>query len=112
MEITCLVPCKNSKYISPAVRVIAMVILIGFVTISFAASLYIILHAGHNCTENLCTPCPCIAGKRLIEQVGRIIAVIGILAVIVCVMRKFGEWLYLSRKYPINLIESNIRMNN
>jgi H+/Cl- antiporter ClcA len=105
-------PSQQNKYISPAVRIIAIVILTGFIVVSFAVTAVTIIHAGHNCVENLCSLCPCIPGKRLTEQVARVAVLVGILVALLYVMRNFGVWFSLSRKYPINLIEAGIRMNN
>jgi hypothetical protein len=102
----------RNKYVSSAARITAMVILVGFIVASFGVTALAVIHAGHDCVERLCSLCPCILGKRLTEQIGKIIAVVGILSAAVYVMRNFGEWFNLSRKYPVNLIESNVRMNN
>jgi hypothetical protein len=102
----------RGKYIRPSTRIIAVVILVGFVVASFAVTALTIIHAGHNCAEKLCSLCPFILGKRLTEQLGRIVVVIAILSAALYAVRSSREQSNRFAAFPINLIEFNIRMND
>jgi hypothetical protein len=102
----------RSKYIRLSVRIIAMVALVSLAVIFLSGAIYIFIHAGHDCAVKPCSLCPFILGKQLIEHVGRVVAVVGVLAVAAYAMRNLWEWFCRSLKYPVNLIEFNIRMNN
>jgi quinol-cytochrome oxidoreductase complex cytochrome b subunit len=97
---------------NPAVRVIAMIILVSFAVVSFYGAIYILMHAGHDCTERPCTLCPCILAKPFAEMFGAFNAAGLIFAVGLLALFVIGDSLDFSRKHTLNLIKSKIRMNN
>ena len=90
-------------------KIIAIIILIGFIFVPLATVVYVTINIGHICHDaDLCSICPSVLTKRVMDFA----SVIAIAGMIIFASAIVGANSCVTQKNNINLIQSKIRMNN
>jgi hypothetical protein len=94
-------------------RLLTIVVLLCFVFVSFVPMALVIVHAD-GCTRELCSLCPFMLCKyKMLEQLSRATIIVGFLfGIAVLTTFILGVQSRVSRKYPVNLVDVCIRMDN